>query len=167
VRKAAAQNGLDVIRLDGSDDFFEIPSTNLATNFTMFWAFRPNAASYTLLATTSSGGARFMVIGTTLYNDNFGSGAAQIPTTATTGTGILRTYRRSSGTLESWLGGVSQGTVGFGNTLNGHTQIGRIHDQSTFNLSGDFYEVLIYSSAVSDADRAALESYLMTKWGIT
>ena len=167
VRKANAQNGLGVIRLDGSDDYLEIAPTNLATNFTMFWAFKPNTASYTLLATTTGGGARFMVIGTSLYNDYYGSGAVTINTTATTGTGILRTYRRSSGTLQSWLNGVSQGTVGFGSTLSGHTQIGRIHDQSTYNLSGDMYEVLIYNAALTDADKAAVESYLQTKWGIS
>jgi hypothetical protein len=166
LRKTNAQNGLDVVRMDGSNDYLEIPSTDLATNFTMFWAFRPNTVNYTLLATTTGGGARFLVIGTTLYNDYYGSGAATIATTGTTGTGILRTYRRSSGTLQSWLGGVSQGTVSFGNTLSGHTQIGRIHDQSTYNLSGDMYEVLIYNSALSDTDCSTVQSYLTAKWGL-
>jgi hypothetical protein len=167
LRKIASQNGRDVVRLDGSNDYLEISPTDLATNFTMLWAFRPNTANYTLLATTTSGGARFLIIGTTLYNDYYGSGAATIATTGTTGTGILRTYRRSSGTLQCWLGTVSQGSVGFANTLSGHTQIGRIHDQSTYNMSGDIYEVLIYNSALSDADLATAQSYLTAKWGLS
>jgi hypothetical protein len=34
-------------------------------------------------------------------------------------------------------------------------------------LDGDIAEILIYNSALSDADRSAVEAYLMSKWGIT
>jgi hypothetical protein len=33
--------------------------------------------------------------------------------------------------------------------------------------NGDICEVVIYNSALSDTDRAAVESYLLAKWGIT
>jgi len=33
--------------------------------------------------------------------------------------------------------------------------------------SGDFAEIIMYDSALSDANRAAVESYLISKWGIT
>jgi hypothetical protein len=33
-------------------------------------------------------------------------------------------------------------------------------------LNGDIAEIIIYNAALSDTDRAAVESYLMTKWGI-
>ena len=38
---------------------------------------------------------------------------------------------------------------------------------ATFLLPGDICEIIIYNSALSDADRSAVESYLMTKWGIS
>ena len=34
------------------------------------------------------------------------------------------------------------------------------------HFSGDLCEVVIYNAALSDADRSAVESYLMSKWGI-
>jgi len=34
-------------------------------------------------------------------------------------------------------------------------------------MAGDICEIIIYNSALSDADRAAVELYLMSKWGIT
>ena len=34
-------------------------------------------------------------------------------------------------------------------------------------LNGDIAEIIIYNSALSDADRSAVESYLMTKWAIS
>jgi hypothetical protein len=36
-----------------------------------------------------------------------------------------------------------------------------------FALVGDICEIIIYNSALSDTDRAAVESYLMSKWGIS
>jgi hypothetical protein len=38
--------------------------------------------------------------------------------------------------------------------------------QSSFWLNGDIAEILIYSSALADADRTAVEAYLNTKWGV-
>jgi hypothetical protein len=38
---------------------------------------------------------------------------------------------------------------------------------ATFFLNGDIAEIIIYNSALSDTDRAAVESYLISKWGIT
>lgn len=34
-------------------------------------------------------------------------------------------------------------------------------------VNGDYCEIIMYDSALSDTDRSAVESYLMTKWGIT
>jgi hypothetical protein len=34
-------------------------------------------------------------------------------------------------------------------------------------MVGDICEIIIYNSALSDANRAAVESYLISKWGIT
>jgi hypothetical protein len=37
----------------------------------------------------------------------------------------------------------------------------------SWHLVGDICEVVMYDSALSDADRASVESYLMTKWGLS
>jgi hypothetical protein len=36
-----------------------------------------------------------------------------------------------------------------------------------FLLSGNVAEVILYNAALSDTDRSAVESYLMSKWAIT
>jgi hypothetical protein len=57
-------------------------------------------------------------------------------------------------------------TVSTANSTNDFT-IGRLpSDQSEF-LNGDIAEIIIYNTALSDTDRAAVESYLMQKWSIT
>lgn len=40
-------------------------------------------------------------------------------------------------------------------------------DGGAFSFQGDFLELLIYSSALSNADRESVEGYLMAKWGIS
>jgi hypothetical protein len=44
--------------------------------------------------------------------------------------------------------------------------IGNTVEESAF-LNGDIAEIIIYDSALSDTNRSLVESYLMTKWGIT
>jgi hypothetical protein len=34
-------------------------------------------------------------------------------------------------------------------------------------LNGDIAEIIMYDTALSDTDRAAVETYLLAKWGIT
>jgi len=45
--------------------------------------------------------------------------------------------------------------------------IGATADSLVGNLDGDICEIIIYDSALSDTDRAAIETYLVAKWGIT
>jgi hypothetical protein len=46
----------------------------------------------------------------------------------------------------------------------GHNGDGSVEYQQWADL--DFCEIIVYNTALSDADRAAVESYLMNKWGI-
>jgi hypothetical protein len=36
-----------------------------------------------------------------------------------------------------------------------------------FSWIGDIAEIIIYNTALSDANRSAVESYLISKWGIS
>jgi hypothetical protein len=45
--------------------------------------------------------------------------------------------------------------------------IGRLPSGESDFLNGDIAEIIIYNSALSDTDRALVESYLMSKWAIT
>jgi hypothetical protein len=55
-----------------------------------------------------------------------------------------------------------------GNDSQFDLTIGAIVSSSLYDLmAGDIAEIIIYNSALSNTDRAAVESYLMTKWGIS
>jgi hypothetical protein len=46
-------------------------------------------------------------------------------------------------------------------------RIGATSGTATWFLNGDIAEVIMYDSALSDANRATVENYLLAKWGIT
>jgi len=56
-------------------------------------------------------------------------------------------------------------TVSTANSTNDLT-IGRSPSGQSDFLNGDIAEIIIYNSALSGTDRALVESYLMSKWGI-
>jgi hypothetical protein len=45
--------------------------------------------------------------------------------------------------------------------------IGSVSNNEFAAFSGDIAEIIIYNTALSDTDRSAVESYLMSKWAIT
>jgi len=61
-------------------------------------------------------------------------------------------------------GGVSTGNAGRNFTISGAGTATGASASEFFN--GDVCEIIIYNSALSDATRATVEAYLMTKWGI-
>jgi hypothetical protein len=74
--------------------------------------------------------------------------------------------RRNGGTASTTNSpsGANQ-TPSTGNASQSLTLGRRGGDAADFN--GDICEIIIYDSALSNTDRAAVESYLMTKWAIT
>lgn len=64
-----------------------------------------------------------------------------------------------------WLDGVRKLTTNSAWTISSTMTLGRNKDNSAF-LLGDIAEVLIYNTALSDAARQSVESYLSAKWGL-
>jgi hypothetical protein len=62
--------------------------------------------------------------------------------------------------------GGSPQTASTANSTNDLT-IGRLPSGESDFLNGDIAEIIIYDTALGDTDRAAVESYLLAKWGIT
>jgi hypothetical protein len=61
--------------------------------------------------------------------------------------------------------GVSTGNAGRNFTISGSGSATGASDSEFFN--GDIGEIIIYNSALSNTDRAAVEAYLTSKWGST
>ena len=85
-------------------------------------------------------------------------------TQATNSTAANRSsLRRNGGTAtenNTNTGAVNSGASEYDLTLAYNSRYGEI-------TNTDYAEVIVYNSALSDTNRAAVESYLMTKWGIT
>lgn len=76
------------------------------------------------------------------------------------------TRTKSTGTIALYVDGTACGTV-TGSTASltapSRLTIGSIQTDTNY-FSGDIAEIIIYSSALSDADRSSVESSLLTKW---
>jgi len=103
-------------------------------------------------------------------NDGFPSNQFALATAVSTpaaSAGSRLAYRKNGGeaTTGGTLSGFSNGAASAANSQSDLT-IGNAPGQSVF-LNGDIAEIVIYNSALSDTDRAAVENYLISKWGIS
>jgi hypothetical protein len=192
LRKTGVQNGRDVVRFDGDSDFMQRDSFSFfnATGFTGFvvarsdeteerwmltWTIPSDSDDYGLIALRRSGGSP-------ARNQFFfgGSTTAITETTETTGFAAL-THRVTSGSMSAHRNGNLIGTqsvtaTGTGSggrniptrsVLNIGALVRPANPSGTLFFKGDIAEIIWYDSGLSDASRSAVESYLMTKWGIS
>jgi hypothetical protein len=82
----------------------------------------------------------------------------------TTGTAANRIRHRVNGSAAVG-GNTATGTLSTANSKGSFTM--GAAGNGAAPLSGNLAEIIIYNSALSDANRAVVESYLMTKWGIS
>jgi hypothetical protein len=87
-------------------------------------------------------------------------------------TAVVNNTASAASRLFLYKNGVSAGVT---NSVSGSTtgdatynmMIGSTaEDTGSFAFQGDFLEIIIYNSALSDSDRSMVETYLMTKWAI-
>lgn len=190
LRKANAQGGRDGLLFDGLNDSMQMDSSwgqFGSNNFTVFVVFRSGAsatsASNGLIVSQDNTSAfgpifRYWFVGTALTlttrTDADGFARDTSPSiTVSNSTAYASSITRSSGTITLRLGSssaTSTGSTGAINLINPAVQIGRYLDSdgsSGTPFQGHMLEIFSYNSALSNTDRAAAESYLMTKWGIS
>ena len=166
---SSAQNGLDVIRLDGVDDSFKLSSEieNNEEEWNIFVAWDPSVASdstdnYILYAS----GDLFILLqvydGDKLgvYNNSIIAGPS-----ATTGGQILHFDVSTSGGFyrdgqllqsQSFSPIAIDGTIGlFGHAFG-----------SSYVSAGDIFEIVFVKGAIDSASREKVEGYLAWKWGL-
>jgi hypothetical protein len=177
LRRTNRQNGLDVIELDGSNDCFASTMSIAASNWTFFFAVKPTTVSGDL------GGRYFfdsetgrLIIAQIDNNGDgpyssvaFFSGEWNEISAPTTPSQVLAFVLDDNGTNGKVFRNGTQ--IGIAASYSQRAIGGQIRFFGDFTSTGAFadglvYEVLLYNSALSDADRSAVESYLMSKWGI-
>jgi hypothetical protein len=114
-----------------------------------------------------AGSGTALVYDTASTNGAFPAGVFKVLTNridATNATAASRSRLYINGALNSGvnaLTGAASGGNSFTNMIIGASENGG------YNFLGDIAEIIVYNSALSDADRSAVESYLMGKFGIT
>ena len=192
---SGAQNGLSVLRFDGTDDSFDAADfADLAAGeaITVICVAKRagTGSTHTLIAKFDSVSGNHLSEDGWSFRLNAGdklnfvasrdASYTQVISSATVSaaaTSVL-SFKTTSGSLTSssslYKNGqiVSSSSTGTVETLDNSTYpvvIGRLDYQgAAYDFwDGDICEILVYDSALSDADREAVEDYLMTKWGIT
>jgi hypothetical protein len=190
VRKTNVQNGLDVIRFDGSDDHMEMAASMAdliaASSSTIFIVAK--AASVTtneadiydnqMLLGDNGLWNGFFVLKSNDTASAFGYDGSDPDPTATVSytppAWVVFAVRHDGTNLSARINGGSAASAGLvartqlGNTplLGITTGVGTPGYSKKF-FDGDLAEVLIYNAALSESNQAAVEGYLAGKWGIS
>lgn len=187
-RKTSIQNSRDVVRFDGSEKFlasngWAMGSLGSSGGFTVFAAL--NAASISTDSTDPYSNVTLLsddwgvfaglyfrssgVVGVGLY-DGTAERAVSLSYTANTWKVITFVFTGSEIQLRINGGSPSTSSVSSSSWLNSNTAyLVHLGEMSGFNnfFNGDLGELVTYNANLSSGDRAAIESYLMTKWGIS
>ena len=170
LRKTALKNGRDVVRFDGANDFMQnsVPSlgTTACTIIRVAKSTRndgveicvgPNSTKNSMgVSRHTTGETKGYVYGSvqTLSSITSNFSLASLVLTAAD----VKFYYNGGSAITSAVTGVSLG-VGF--------TVGALRD-NLFGvcMAGDSAEILVFPTALSDAERLAVENYLNAKWAI-
>jgi len=184
-RKTAVQNGLDVLRFDGTSDrmetsqaFSDFVDSTEGTVFVVCKATAVDTNSGTQpsndVVLTEAGGAHGFVM---LRSDDtaaaFGFGVSPFAYTTASLTYVPGSWKVFS-TLHDGTdlafhinsGSPATGALATRNFMGSSLVLGANNNVSQF-FDGDVGEVITYNVALGTADREAVETYLMSKWGIS
>ena len=178
-----AQNGLSVVRFDGTDDYFDGTGLGTPGSISAFAVINRHSAvaNGVLLASdgTWSGTKLHLATDSNGINSKMalnGGGSIVGSNTKTLNAWSIDTFHRgdvtnwgSTGTI--FHNGSTDATASLGaNTLLSLSafNIGNWDDGSTKqrHLDGDLAELIIYPANISDHDRQRVEVYLARKWGL-
>jgi len=193
VRKTNQQNGLDALLFDGSNDhliggdYLDLNGTNQITIFLALKTLTSNASNLEILNKrddTGTDSGWYVNLDSTsklsfalVNNANYFVLDSNSAVSANNGAVLsFKTIAGSPSSSQSQYrnGSLVASTVLYNETssaanINKPIYLGILDFAGTLYrpFAGNFCEVIIFNAALSDANRSAIESYLMTKWGIS
>lgn len=168
--KLAIQNGLPVVRLDGTDDFYSLTGLTAASGpHTFFAAINPgNLAGAGSLKYLFDAATGRLILACATSADNkvgFFDGAWDSIADGANGFQIL-SWVLGSGTGSVRRNGTSLGSAAYTNTaIGGAVGLGASNDGAGSRLACDIGEVLLYGSLTA-GQVAQVEAYLLARWGV-
>lgn len=172
VIKLDIQNGLPVVRSDGTDDeMFLTGLTQASGPRTAFAAFNPGDLSATSLKYLfDSAAGRLILAAATDVGGQVGwfDGAWKKPGTPAAATGFqVMCWSLGAGTGEMFRNGSSIGTAAYTNVaIGGAVGLFATSDGTSNHLACDLGEFLIYTGALSVGNRGSVTNYPKDKWGV-
>lgn len=188
VFKRSIRNNKNIIRFDGTDDFYTGISNAIGTltansKFTFFIACipdltgrQPSFGGGGIIGKRQFGDSRDWYFGVRssgkfAFNNNAGSNACKVSnSTLVTNTayiiGASLDYNTSS-IPTIYLGATAETTTnddGSGGWGIGDGEIGRGYTVSSYYFKGDLCEIIIYNSVLSISNRQKIVNYLNNKW---
>lgn len=172
--RTGVQNGLPVVRGDGSDDYLIGP--DFLTGFTVGEIYLVVKAAADPPSSEFESGlydfgsaavsTHYPYTDNTVYDD-FGTNTRKSTGNPSLSLGSFRVYNVVSTASEwtSYLDGVQHYTTGT-NTVGWTTEPRLFRAVDTYYFKGDIGEVLLFSSALSAGDRTDLLGYLQDRWGL-
>jgi hypothetical protein len=166
--KTAIQNGLPVVRFDGTDDYMIHTTLNVSQPGTVFIVGKTLAGEgNTRFMDGETTGTDRWIFGTSSTNADYQIYAGTSVDTGTPDTAFhYFTVVFNGASSAGWVDAVSlfASNLGAQNLASGITVgAGQNGDE---NLTGDIGELLLYDSELSAPDRASVEAYLAAKWGL-
>lgn len=170
------QNGKPVARFDGelaSPDYLTLTTPLDLASMTAFAVVKMDAmaaAAGNVIASSSGGEWAMRIHTTTNHVLNFNNGLDASSTGASgidAGTCFLACVRKSGATINFYVNGTDETDDGTA-TASGVTidELGAQSGGTVNPLKGDIAEIIIYDSALSAANRQAIEEYLNDKYAI-
>lgn len=194
VLKKAVVNSLDGIRFDGTNDYLGYATDIRPSAYSVFAVVNKTTTSSTTFCgasdTAGNGHARYFEISSGFYATNdigiiTGNGTDSyrglytqnsagnlIVNNTPTILSMTSSVTGSGTTLELFKNNSAPATTVIGANItsvaavNRNFAVGRLGDYNGSYLQGDIYEILIYNSALTTAQRQQVEAYLNTKWKV-
>jgi len=182
-RKTAIQAGRDVMRFDGSNDFLEgVVTPGSGNTRSVFVVAKSNLAFAELFQIGKANSGQVIVgflvragqiSGTYFFGGDVTANNLTIPSVSlpVSTTFLANIVQQSTTSISYYHNSVNYSVTGtlanFSSPASGYfVGKARANVDLTF-WSGDICEIIVYDSALSDTNRGLVESYLMSKWGIT
>jgi hypothetical protein len=186
-----SSGGYGLVTFDGANDKMQLPNTAFpgvgSGGFEIFMVVRPGSGGGTLYSAQDNADGNSTIFSASLNGSLLASNALRLAdntgnitsynvsanSVATQGANSLITSRRSSNTFTITRNGSNAGTStrsGSFNAVSNPIGLGAyIDDGSEYQsgYTGSMCEIISYNATLTSGDRAAVESYLISKWGIT